>query len=169
MSRFAKALNISKAMISGAAGSTESMAHVIYGLGELLVITFGDEVNLYGLGMSLEDLKDSHVKNNQSAQLVLETLRHLPTASEETKITNASTNNFASASNLLNIEMREKISDKSPFVDRNKDWIDKTSECVDKLLSATFSHVHFYPLGSFLLIRMKKSVIRIAITFAYSA
>ncbi|CAN6455240.1 unnamed protein product [Victoria cruziana] len=145
VSRFAKALNISKAMISGAAGSTESMAHVIYGLGELLVITFGDEVNLYGLGMSLEDLKDSHVKNNQSAQLVLETLRHLPTASEETNITNASTNNFASASNLLNIEMREKISDKSPFVDRNKDWIDKTSECVDKLLSATFSHLCVNP------------------------
>ncbi|KAF3783567.1 hypothetical protein EJ110_NYTH31694 [Nymphaea thermarum] len=145
VSRFAKALNVSKTMISGAAGSTESMAHVIYGLGELLVITFGDEVNFCGLGMSLEDLKGSCLKKNQSAQLVLETLRLLPTVSEETDIINTSGSNFASTSILLKTDMQEKSTDKSLFVDRNKDWIDKTSECVDKLLSATFPHLCVNP------------------------
>lgn len=138
-------------MISGAAGSTASIEHAVCGLTEFLIIVLNDEANLCGLEMSIDDISGSCLKESRSTQSVLEVLRHLPISSQ-----NQSKNLAGESSNqsIMVLSSKDELKEKSDHyghvtrslsVHRTKEWIDETSANVDKLLSATFPHVCFYP------------------------
>ncbi|XP_039037021.1 uncharacterized protein LOC120174128 [Hibiscus syriacus] len=55
ISQFSKVLHISKAMISGAAGSVEVIDQAIRGLAEYLMVVLEDEANSSGLDMYKDD------------------------------------------------------------------------------------------------------------------
>ncbi|XP_073101575.1 uncharacterized protein [Elaeis guineensis] len=151
VSRFAKALYISKSMISGAAGSTASIEHAVCGLTEFLMIVLNDEANLCGLEMSINDISGFCLKESRSTQSVLEVLRHLPVSSQ-----NQSKNIAGESSNqsITVVSSKDELKEKSDhyghgsrslYVHRTKEWIDETSANVDKLLSATFPHLSVHP------------------------
>lgn len=134
-------------MISGAAGSMESIDNAIRGLSEFLMIAFGDEENLYGLDMSVDDITGSHPNRSKSTQDVLEALRHLPISIED-QVAISPRNLLCQprTSSIHESELQEKRTNSrhgmGPLcVTRTSDWIEETSLRVDKLLSATFPHV----------------------------
>ncbi|KAJ8631292.1 hypothetical protein MRB53_024615 [Persea americana] len=151
VSGFAKVLHVSKTMISGAAGSMESIDNAIRGLSEFLMIAFGDEENLYGLDMSVDDNTGSPPNKSKSTQEVLEALRHLPiSAEDQVAISPGNLLCQPSTSSIHESELREKRTNSrhgmGPFcVKRTSDWIEETSLRVDKLLSATFPHLCIHP------------------------
>ncbi|XP_020262494.1 uncharacterized protein LOC109838460 [Asparagus officinalis] len=141
VSRFSKALHLTKSMISGAAGSTGSIEHAVRGLSEFLMIVLHDEANLSGLETSGDPITELSLKSG-SPESVLQALRCLAVPQSETlaehpvhqmdaifssKETVTKNNNHANGGTL--------------YVNRTKQWINKTSENVDKLLSVTFPHV----------------------------
>lgn len=140
VSQFAKVLHVSKTMISGAAGSVEATDQAIRGLTEYLMIVLHDDANSSGLDMSqnvasgsvqsfVEELRQLQIKGQGQSK----TLEN--SSSEIVKIV---TDKSELKEKIIS-DSREKIG--SLHVDRTKDWIEKISANVNKLLSATFPHV----------------------------
>ncbi|KAI3997508.1 hypothetical protein MKX01_008115 [Papaver californicum] len=127
VSQFAKILHVSKAMISGAAASTEAIDQTVRGLAEFLTIVLKDEANLSGLGEPVNDISSPQPSKSKSSQVFLEALRHLPNTALEAN------------------SSRQITYVRSLCVSRTKDWIEQTSVHVDKLLSATFPHLCVHP------------------------
>ncbi|ERN14793.1 uncharacterized protein LOC18443063 isoform X1 [Amborella trichopoda] len=140
VSGFGKVLNRSKIMISGAGGSVESIDHAVRGLAEFLMIVFGDEPNLNGLGISMNVLKELRPCKDTSVESVLAALRSL----------HPQTDNLNSVNMAKEIESRKSTADAlqhmAPLhVHRSKEWIEKTAEHIDTLVSATFPHLCVHP------------------------
>ncbi|KAK1588226.1 hypothetical protein Q3G72_021127 [Acer saccharum] len=144
VSQFAKVLHVSKSMISGAAGSVEAIDQAIRGLTEYLMIVLQDDLNLSGLDTSTNII-------GGSIQSYLEELRQLPIKAQGQSKTLENTSSELVKAATHKSEFKEKmITDSgkeigSLHVDRTKDWIDKTSAHVNKLLSATFPNICVHP------------------------
>lgn len=129
--------------MSGAAGSTEAIDQTIRGLTEFLLIVLEDEVNQSGLNMSLDDISTLQRSNDKSSQMFLEALRHLPNRALEAQSSDQ-------VDGIVATKFQEKNSSdslkevRSLRVHRTKEWIEKTSVHVDKLLSATFPYVWLF-------------------------
>ncbi|CAL9173490.1 unnamed protein product [Musa hybrid cultivar] len=146
VSRFAKALYVSKNMISGAAGSSVAIEQAICGLTEFLIIVLDDKANLHSLDMPVNDIGSLAPMENNSTQSVLEALRSLP-LNGHVRSANMIGDSFNQA---INDDHKRKIVDHSNgertlFVHRSKEWIDETSSNVDKLMSAAFPHLCIHP------------------------
>ncbi|CAL9158552.1 unnamed protein product, partial [Musa hybrid cultivar] len=142
VSRFAKALYVSKNMISGAAGSSVAIEQAICGLIEFLIIVLDDKANLHSLEMPVNDIGSLSPMENKSTQSVLEALRSLP-LNGHVQSANMIGDSFNQA---INDDHKRKIVDHSNgkrnlFVHRSKEWIVETSSNVDKLMSAAFPHL----------------------------
>ncbi|GLU04997.1 hypothetical protein SLE2022_221220 [Rubroshorea leprosula] len=150
VSHFAKVLHVSKTMISGAAGSVEAINQAIRGLAEYLMIVLEDDANLSGLDMSIDASAGLHSKKYESATSLLEELRHLPFKAQQTNI---DTDGSDQSVNIVSpkFESQDRRSNDGGkgigplYVDRTKEWIEKTSAHVNKLLSATFPHICVHP------------------------
>ncbi|XP_077233092.1 ARM repeat superfamily protein isoform X1 [Tasmannia lanceolata] len=149
VSQFAKVLHVSKNMISGAAGSAESLAHAVRGLTEFLIIVLDNETNIYGLGISINDITGFHSDKSKSSQSVLEALRHLPVSFQvpHESLTGHSIGQptFTAKADLQEKSIDSHCTTRSLYVKRTKDWIEETSAHVDKLLCATFPHLCVHP------------------------
>lgn len=145
VSQLAKVLHSAKTMISGAAGNVESIDQAIRGLAEFLMIVLQDDANAPAL--DIEASSDFYSNECNSTLSLLDELRHLQVkncvktkAAEDTDVESEK----ISCSQTQLQEMgntdpgRENM---SLHVNRTKDWIQKTSAHVNKLLSATFPHV----------------------------
>ena len=145
VSQFSKVLYVSKTMISGAAGSLEAMDQAIRGLAEFLMVVLQDDANLSALDNVIAGF---HASKDGSTQSFLEELRQLPIKSQgksETIAEDPSSEIISSISPKFGVEEKDSISSRnmlgSLHVTRTKDWIEKTSTHVDKLLCATFPKV----------------------------
>lgn len=141
VSQIAKVLHVSRAMISGAAGSVYALDQAIRGLAEFLMIVLEDEANSSALDISDDDTKS---QKHESAHSILDELRSLTTKSqgqsvELTEITNQEivTINVPEKSNL-------NLSRDSFHVERTKKWLDSTTSHVNKLLCEAFPHVCYF-------------------------
>ncbi|EFH64030.1 hypothetical protein ARALYDRAFT_477087 [Arabidopsis lyrata subsp. lyrata] len=144
VSQIAKVLHVSRAMISGAAGSVDALDQAIRGLAEFLMIVLEDEANSSALDISDDDTKS---QKHESAHSILDELRSLTTKSqgqsvELTEITNQEivTINVPEKSNL-------NLSRDSFHVERTKKWLDSTTSHVNKLLCEAFPHILIHPAG----------------------
>ncbi|OMP09768.1 hypothetical protein COLO4_05147 [Corchorus olitorius] len=146
ISQFAKVLHISKAMISGAAGSVEAIDQAIRGLAEYLMIVLQDDANLSSLDMCLDASDGTNANNYRSTNSILEELRQLPLKAQSETLAE-SKNDEAVNTISPKTEVGEKSSPVigkeigSLHVDRTKEWLEKTSAHVNKLLCATFPHI----------------------------
>ncbi|XP_058106780.1 uncharacterized protein LOC131250207 isoform X2 [Magnolia sinica] len=148
VSHFAKVLHVTKTMITGAAGSAESIDSAIRGFAEFLMIVLEDEANLYGLDMSTDDMTGFHLNKDKSTQAVLEALRHLPVNAQVQVERLAGNQPITLVSPKSNLEAKGTAphhDTRSLYANRTKDWIEETSSRVDKLLCATFPHLCVHP------------------------
>lgn len=151
VSQFAKVLHASKTMISGAAGSAEAINQAIRCLAEYLMIVLQDDANISSLDMSIDFVTEFSSSKYKSTQSFLEELRSLPDkAQEKSKILAEDSSAEAIKIGAPKSGVKEERSTISGEgigtlrVNRTKDWIEKTSAHVNKLLAATFPHVCSY-------------------------
>lgn len=151
VSQIAKVLHVSRAMITGAAGSVDALDQAIRGLAEFLMIVVEDEANLLALDISDDDTKS---QKHESALSILDELRSLTTnsqgQSDELTETTSQEIVIISVPKKSNLDLTRD----SFHVERTKEWLDSTTSHVNKLLCETFPHVcsffpcyvhHFYP------------------------
>jgi hypothetical protein len=148
VSNLSKVLHGAKTIISGAAGSMEAIDLAIRVLAEFLMIVLQDDANASVLDMEVSASFDSD-KCKPTLSL-LDELRHLQIKdSVKTKIVEdkiVESEKITSSQTQLQ-EMGSTGPDGetlSLHVTRTKDWIQKTSVHVNKLLTATFPHVSLY-------------------------
>ncbi|XP_059591268.1 uncharacterized protein LOC100246156 isoform X3 [Vitis vinifera] len=149
VSQFSKVLYVSKTMISGAAGSVEAIDQAIRGVAEFLMVVLRDDANLSGLD---NVIAGCHTNKDESTQSFLEELRQLPLKAQgqsETIAEDSSGEIISSISPKFGFEEKGSISSRkmlgSLHVTRTKDWIEKTSTQVDKLLCTTFPKICVHP------------------------
>ncbi|KAA3486728.1 60S ribosomal protein L11-like [Gossypium australe] len=155
ISQFAKVLHISKAMISGAAGSVEAIDQAIRGLAEYLMIVLQDDANLSGLDMYKDDSFGHKSNKYKSTTSFLEELRQLPLKAQSRRmLENVNGESINSVSTKT--ESGEKSSPNlgkgmgSFHVDRTKEWIEKSSPRYVKeyeLLRRNFSDTGCFGFG----------------------
>ncbi|OIV95355.1 hypothetical protein TanjilG_07511 [Lupinus angustifolius] len=144
VSQFAKVLRGAKTMISGAAGSVESIDQSIRGLAEFLMIVLKDDAN----APALDNEATSNFDSNEckSALSLLEKLRQLPVKTNVEDMSVESGQVICSQTQLQEMGStdldRENL---SLHVKRTKHWMQKTSANVDKLLRANFPHICIHP------------------------
>ncbi|KAJ4705806.1 ARM repeat superfamily protein [Melia azedarach] len=145
VSQFAKVLHVSKTILSGAAGSVEAIDQAIRGLAEYLMIVLQDDVNLSGLDMP-KNVTAGNDSENYECTSLLEELRQLP-IKVQGQSTIVKEYNSGEPVNMLTSKsgFKDQYADSgkgigSLLVARTKDWIEKTSSNVNKLLCATFPH-----------------------------
>ncbi|CAH9098991.1 unnamed protein product [Cuscuta epithymum] len=149
VSQIGKVLHLSKAMISGAAGSAEALDHAIRGFAEYLTIVLEDDANTSDLKIPMHDLPGISSREEKPIDFFLEELRQLPVrhqggdhsehvtkSMEKGVMVPGSRENAQSSSNSKGGSLRVK---------RTREWIENTSAHVDKLLSATFPHLCIHP------------------------
>ncbi|XP_021674719.2 uncharacterized protein LOC110660661 isoform X2 [Hevea brasiliensis] len=152
VSQFAKVLHVSKTMISGAAGSVDATDQAIRGLAEYLMVVLQDDANLSNLDIPLNVIAGFSSNKNESVHSILDELCHLPSITQgQRKIVAAESIGVAadldSHGSDIKINRNNKFGKEigSLHVDRTRDWIEKTSAHLDKLLSATFPHICVHP------------------------
>ncbi|KAK2972025.1 hypothetical protein RJ640_005045 [Escallonia rubra] len=152
VSQFGKVLHVSKTMISGAAGSVETMDQAVRGLAEFLMIVLDDSANLSSLDVSIDDTTGLPINKAKSPTSLLEELRHLPVQTPDQnrfEVGNLRSEVVNGAPPKSGVgEKTGSNSDNmigSLHVDRTKEWISKTSSHVEKLLCSTFPHLCVHP------------------------
>uniref|UniRef100_A0A164X4Z9 Uncharacterized protein n=1 Tax=Daucus carota subsp. sativus TaxID=79200 RepID=A0A164X4Z9_DAUCS len=152
VSQFGKVLHVAKAMISGAAGSAESLDQAIRGLAEFLMIVLEDNGDLLSPDETVNGIAGMPLNKDISLQSVLEDLRHLPVnAIGQSQIVVKDVKNVVVDGSVPAVRHMNKgtKSREIPLgrlhVDRTKEWILKTSAHVTKLLSATFPNLCVHP------------------------
>ncbi|XP_021765318.1 uncharacterized protein LOC110729837 isoform X2 [Chenopodium quinoa] len=149
VSKLAGILNVSKSMISGAAGSTEATDHAVRGLAEFLIVVLQDDANISDPRVSHNNLPDLLSYENESPQSFLKELRHMHVKAQDRIQTPA--NNLCLKAPTTKEELQEKQSHKisgglGPLhVKRTRDWLEKTSVNIDSLLSKIFPHICVHP------------------------
>lgn len=145
VSQFAKVLHGAKTMTSGAAGSAEAVDQAIRGLTEYLMIVLGDEANASVLGIEVSSNFSSN--NCESTVSLLEELRRLPVKAQlQNEVIEDTRGELGKISCSKNEPQEMGSADRSKgigslHVNRTKDWLEKTSAHLKKLLSVTFPHV----------------------------
>lgn len=145
VSKLARVLNVSKSMISGAAGSTEATDHAIRGLAEFLMTVLQDDSGTRDPHALVNSLPGFLSHENESPQSFMEELRHLHVKAED-RIPNPANESCVNAVIVIG-ELLEKQSPNisgglGPLhVKRTRDWLEKTSVNVNSLLSNLFPHV----------------------------
>lgn len=148
VSQFAKVLHGAKTMMSGAAGSAEATDQAIRGLAEYLMIVLQDDANAHILATKTSSNFGSN--NCKSTMSLLEELRNLPLRAqhqnEDVEDTSSESGEISrSKTELQEIESTDSSKEiRSLHVNRTKDWLEKTSVHLKKLLNATFPHVCSY-------------------------
>lgn len=147
VSQLARVLNVSKSMISGAAGSTEATDHAIRGLAEFLMVVLQDDANICDPHGSLTSLPGLISHGKESPQSFLEELRQLHFKSQDWIQTPA--NDSSQNANTAKEELQEKDSLSGGLgplqVKRTRDWLEKTTVNVDSFLSKIFPHICAHP------------------------
>lgn len=149
VSQISKVLHASKGITSGAAGNVDAIEQALRGLAEYLVIVLRDDANMSSIDMSMDVTTVFNSNHNMSMQSFMEELRHLPVKTQSQKEILAEDSSGERIKTITpESEFNEKKSNSlkeigSLYVCRTKDWIEKTTAHVDKLLGATFPHVHF--------------------------
>uniref|UniRef100_A0A1J3EZ89 TELO2-interacting protein 1-like protein n=1 Tax=Noccaea caerulescens TaxID=107243 RepID=A0A1J3EZ89_NOCCA len=145
VSQIAKVLHVSRAMISGAAGSVDALDQAVRILAEFLMIVLDDEANSTALDVSDHDSKS---QKHESAHSILDELRSLPTKSQGQSDEMTET---TSREIVKTINVHEKsnlnLSRDSFHVERTKEWLESTTSHVNKLLRETFPHILIHPAG----------------------
>ncbi|XP_062115745.1 uncharacterized protein LOC133829920 [Humulus lupulus] len=149
VSQFAKVLHASKSMASGAAGSVEAVDQVLRGLAEFLMIVLQDDANMCSLNASM-DITDFVSNQSISTQSFMEELRNLPVKAhgQSTFVEESSAEVKKMITPESEMNGQRTNSGKgigSLHANRTKEWIEKTSAHVDKLLSATFPNMCIHP------------------------
>jgi hypothetical protein len=145
VSNLSKVLHGAKTIISGAAGSMEAIDLAIRVLAEFLMIVLQDDANASVLDMEVSASFDSD-KCKPTLSLLDELRRLQVKDSVKTKVVEdkiVESEKITSSQTQLQ-EMGSTGPDGetlSLHVTRTKDWIQKTSVHVNKLLTATFPHV----------------------------
>ncbi|KAK4261906.1 hypothetical protein QN277_004842 [Acacia crassicarpa] len=145
VSQFAKVLHGAKTMTSGAAGSAEAIDQAIRGLTEYLMIVLGDEANASVLGIEASSNFSSN--NCESTVSLLEELRRLPVKAQlQNEVIEDTRGELGKISCSKNEPQEMGSADRSKgigslHVNRTKDWLEKTSAHLKKLLSVTFPHI----------------------------
>ncbi|XP_074350478.1 uncharacterized protein LOC141689873 isoform X2 [Apium graveolens] len=152
VSQFGKVLHVAKRMISGAAGSAESLDQAIRGLAEFLMIVLEDNADLCSLDETGNGNAGVHSSKEKSPQSILEELRHLPVSFiGQSQIVVKDLKHVVVDGSVPDLEHKNEGTKSQEnvqgtlHVDRTKDWILKTSAHVDKLLSATFPNLCVHP------------------------
>ncbi|KAE9593769.1 hypothetical protein Lalb_Chr18g0046601 [Lupinus albus] len=144
VSQFAKVLRGAKTMISGAAGSVESIDQSIRGLAEFLMMVLKDDANAPALDIEATSNLDSN--EFKSTLSLLEELRQLSVKTNVEDMSVGSGQVICSQTKLQEMGStdldRENL---SLHVKRTKHWMQKTSANVDKLLRANFPHICIHP------------------------
>ncbi|KAF8049687.1 hypothetical protein N665_2149s0008 [Sinapis alba] len=146
VSQIAKVLHVSRAMISGAAGSVDALDQAIRCLAEFLMIVLDDEANSSALGISDDDSK---LQKNESAHSVLDKLRSLTIKSQgqsDELLTETTSQEIVKTINVHE-KSSKKLSGDSFRVERTKEWLENTTSHVNKLLCETFPHILTHPAG----------------------
>ncbi|XP_024008438.1 TELO2-interacting protein 1 homolog [Eutrema salsugineum] len=143
VSQIAKVLHVSRAMISGAAGSVDALDQAIRCLAEFLMIVLEDEANSSAINISDDDSKS---QRHESAHSILNELRSLTTKSRGQSDELAET---TSQEIVKTINVHEKsnlnLSRDSFHVERTSEWLESTTSHVNKLLCETFPHILIHP------------------------
>ncbi|XP_028787587.1 uncharacterized protein LOC114743543 [Neltuma alba] len=148
VSQFAKVLHSAKTMMSGAAGSAEAIDQAIRGLTEYLMIVLRDDANAPVMGVEASSNFGSD--NCESTVSLLEELRRLPVKAQLQNEVIEDTRHELGEIPCSNTELQEKSGDCSKaigslHVNRTKDWLEKTSAHLKKLLNVTFPHICIHP------------------------
>ncbi|XP_014490963.1 TELO2-interacting protein 1 homolog [Vigna radiata var. radiata] len=148
-SQLAKVLHSAKIVISGPAGNVDSIDQAIRGFTEFLMIVLQDDANASALDIESSSDFDSNECN--STLSLLEELRHLQVKNcvntKATEDTGVESEKISYSQTQLQ-ETGNTDPDKenlSLHVNRTKDWMQRTSEHVNKLLDATFPHICIHP------------------------
>lgn len=150
VSQFAKVLHVMKTIISGAAGNVEATGQAIRGLAEYLMIVLYDDANISSLDVHM-DASFGYSSGTLKSTALLDELRSLPLKSQS-----QGKGDIVSISDKTSVVVDSKYDtsgrgtilgkDNSSFiVHRSKEWIEKTSVHVNKLLSATFPLICVHP------------------------
>ncbi|KAL0732056.1 hypothetical protein Bca4012_028150 [Brassica carinata] len=142
VSQIAKVLHVSRAMISGAAGSVDALDQAVRCLAEFLMIVLDDEANSSALGISDDD---SELQKHESAHLVLDELRSL-TMKSQGQGTETTSQEIVKTINAP-VKSSQKLSRDSFHVERTEEWLENTTSHVNKLLCETFPHILVHPAG----------------------
>ena len=145
VSQIAKVLHVSRAMISGAAGSFDALDQAIRCLAEFLMIVLDDEANSSSISISDDDTK---LPKHESAHSVLDELRSLTTKSQGQR-TETTSQEIVKIKNGQE-KSSQKLSGDSFRVERTKEWLENTTCHVNKLLCETFPHVCYISRSSLL-------------------
>uniref|UniRef100_A0A803MXQ3 ARM repeat superfamily protein n=1 Tax=Chenopodium quinoa TaxID=63459 RepID=A0A803MXQ3_CHEQI len=142
VSKLAGILNVSKSMISGAAGSTEATDHAVRGLAEFLIVVLQVDANIFDPRVSRNNLLASLSYENESPQSFLEELRHMHVKAQDRIQTPANSSCLKTPNTKEEEKQSHKISGGlGPLhVKRTRDWLEKTSVNIDCLLSKIFPH-----------------------------
>lgn len=146
VSQIAKVLHVSRAMISGAAGSVDALDQAIRCLAEFLMIVLDDETNSSALG--IYDGDDTKLQKHESAHSVLDELRSLTTKSQGQR-TETTSQEIVKINNGQE-KSSQKLSGDSFRVERTNEWLENTTSHVNKLLCDTFPHVCYISRSSLL-------------------
>ncbi|KFK42304.1 hypothetical protein AALP_AA2G238700 [Arabis alpina] len=143
VSQIAKVLHVSRAMISGAAGSVDALDQAIRGLAEFLMIVLEDETNSAALNISDDDSKS---QKHESAHSILDELRSLTTKSQEQsdELTATTSQEIVKTTNV-HTKSNQNLSRDSFHVERTKEWLESTTSHVNMLLCGTFPHILIHP------------------------
>ncbi|XP_054809216.1 uncharacterized protein LOC129311171 isoform X3 [Prosopis cineraria] len=149
VSQFAKVLHSAKTMMSGAAGSAEAIDQAIRGLTEYLMIVLTDDANAPILG--IEPSSNSGSDSSVSTVSLLEELRCLPVKAQLQNEVIEDTRGKLGKIPCSKPDLQEMGSADcskgigSLHVNRTKDWLEKTSAHLKKLLTVTFPHICIHP------------------------
>ncbi|XP_068654423.1 uncharacterized protein [Aristolochia californica] len=149
VSQFTKVLHVSKTMISGAAGSAESLENAVRGLSEFLIVVLGDEANCTGLRMCMNEITGCHSNKDNSPQSILVTFQQLSAKTQvqqEKPEENSICQPYGAIIPISDLKESDcSYASRSFYVNRTKEWLEETSVRVDKLLAATFPHLCVHP------------------------
>ncbi|CAH2067873.1 unnamed protein product [Thlaspi arvense] len=145
VSQIAKVLHVSRAMISGAAGSVDALDQAIRCLAEFLMIVLEDEANSSALDICDDDSKS---QMHESAHSILNELRSLTTKSQVQSYELTETTNQEIVETINGHEKSSlNLSRDSFHVQRTKEWLESTTSHVNKLFCETFPHILIHPAG----------------------
>ncbi|CAJ1933002.1 unnamed protein product [Sphenostylis stenocarpa] len=149
VSQLAKVLHSAKTMISGAAGNVESIDQALRGFAEFLMIVLQDDASAPAL--DIEASSDFDSNECTSTLSLMEELRHLQV---KNYVNTEATEDIGVESEIISYSQAQlqETGNTNPdkenmslHVNRTKGWMQRTSEHVNKLLSATFPQICIHP------------------------